>query len=90
MKRIFFWIFMLHMIWFLIFLVQKFSVVGFAVANLKTKMLIVAAVVLVVGLIYFFWLRHIEFVRKAAIVLREFFFYSLYFFHLILINRYYF
>jgi monofunctional biosynthetic peptidoglycan transglycosylase len=74
MKRIFFWVFMLHMIWFLIFLVQKFSVVGFAVANLKTKMLIVAAVVLVVGLMYYFWLRHIEFVKKAAIVLKEVFF----------------
>ena len=74
MKRIFFWVFMLHMIWFLVFLVQKFSVVGFAVANLKTKILIIAAIVLVVGLIYFFWLRHIEFVRKAAIVLREVFF----------------
>jgi monofunctional biosynthetic peptidoglycan transglycosylase len=74
MKRIFFWVFMLHMIWFLIFLVQKFSVVGFAVENLKTKMLIVAAVVLVVGLMYYFWLRHIEFVKKAAIVLKEVFF----------------
>ncbi len=74
MKRIFFWVFIMHMIWFLVFLVQKFSVVGFAVANLKTKMLIVGAVVLMVGLIYFFWLRRIEFVKKAAIVLREIFF----------------
>jgi monofunctional glycosyltransferase len=74
MKKIFFWVFILHMIWFLVFLVQKFSVVGFAVANLKTKMLIVGAVVLVVGLIYYFWLRHIEFVKKAAIVLKEAFF----------------
>ena len=39
------------MIWFLVFLVQKFSVVGFAVENLKSKMLIVAAVVLVVGVV---------------------------------------
>ena len=74
MKRIFFWVFILHMSWFVVFLVQKFSVVGFAVANLKTKLLIVGAVVLVAGLIYFFWLRHIEFVKKAAIVLREVFF----------------
>lgn len=74
MKKIFFWVFMLHMIWFLVFLLQKFSVVGFAVANLKTKMLIVGAVVLIVGLLYYFWLRRIEFVKKAAIVLREVFF----------------
>jgi monofunctional biosynthetic peptidoglycan transglycosylase len=74
MKRIFFWVFILHMIWFLVFIVQKFSVVGFAVANLKTKMLVVGAVVLVVGLVYYFWLRHIEFVKKAAIIFREVFF----------------
>ena len=74
MKRIFFWIFILHTIWFLIFIIQKFSVSGFAIENLKTKMLIVFAVVLVVGLVYYFWLRHIEFVKKAAIVLREVFF----------------
>jgi monofunctional glycosyltransferase len=74
MKRIFFWVFMLHMIWFLVFLTQKFSVVGFAVENLKTKMLIVGMIVLVAGLTYYFWLRHIEFVKKAAIILREAFF----------------
>lgn len=70
-KRIFFWIFIVHICWFLVFIIQKFSVAGFAVANLKTKMLIVFAVVLVVGLVYYFKLRHIEFVKKAAIVLRE-------------------
>jgi monofunctional biosynthetic peptidoglycan transglycosylase len=74
MKRVFFWAFILHMIWFLVFIIQKSSVVGFAVENLKTKMLIVAAVVLVLGLVYYFWLRHIEFVKKAAIVFREVFF----------------
>ena len=74
LKKIFFWIFILHISWFLVFLIQKFSVVGFAVANLKTKMLIVGAVVLVVGLIYYFWLRRIAFVKKAAIILREAFF----------------
>jgi monofunctional biosynthetic peptidoglycan transglycosylase len=74
MKRIFFWIFIAHMIWFLVFIVQKFSVADFPITNLKTKMLIVIAVTLVVGLTYYFWLRHIEFVKKAAIVLREAFF----------------
>ncbi len=74
MKRIFFWIFILHMIWFLVFIVQKFSVAEFPIENLKTKMLIVAAVVLVVGLVYYFWLRHIDFVKKAAIIFREVFF----------------
>ncbi len=74
MKRIFFWVFILHITWFLVFIVQKFSVADFPVANLKTKMLIVVAVVLIGGLAYYFWLRHIEFVKKAAIVLKEIFF----------------
>ncbi len=74
LKRIFFWVFVLHIIWFLVFLIQKISVVGFAVENLKIKMLIVGVVLLVVGSVYYFWLRHIEFVKKAAIVFREVFF----------------
>jgi monofunctional biosynthetic peptidoglycan transglycosylase len=74
MKRIFFLVFILHMIWFLYFIIQKFSVAGFPIENLKTKMLIVSLVVLVVGLVYLFWLRHIGFVKKAAIILREAFF----------------
>ena len=74
LKKIFFWVFILHISWFLVFIFQKFSVADFPIANLKTKMLIVLVVVLVVGLVYYFWLRHIEFVKKAAIVLREVFF----------------
>ena len=74
LKKIFFWVFILHISWFLVFIFQKFSVADFPIANLKTKMLVVLAVVLVVGLLYYFWLRHIEFVKKAAIVLREVFF----------------
>ena len=74
MKRISLWIFIVHITWFLIFIVKKFSVADFPIANLKIKMLIVIAVSLVTGLTYYFWLRHIEFVKKAAIVLREVFF----------------
>lgn len=74
LKKIFFWVFVLHIIWFLVFIVQKFSVADFPIQNLKTKMLVVTAVVLLVGLLYYFWLRHIEFVKKAAIILREVFF----------------
>jgi monofunctional biosynthetic peptidoglycan transglycosylase len=74
LKKIFFWIFIVHISWFLVFIIRKFSVEDFAIANLKTKMLIVFAVVLVVGLLYYFWLRHIDFVKKAAIILKEAFF----------------
>ena len=74
LKKIFFWIFTLHISWFLFFIIQKFSVAGFPVVNLQTKMLIIFAVVLVTGLIYYFRLRHIAFVKKAAIILKETFF----------------
>lgn len=74
LKKIFFWIFLLHIGWFLFFIVQKFPVAGFAVANLRTKMLLVCGTVLVVGSIYYFWLRKISVVKKAAIVLKELFF----------------
>ena len=74
LKKIFFWIFIVHVCWFLVFIIQKFSVSGFAVSNLKTKMLIVFAVVTVIGLLYYFWLRQIVFVKKAAIILKEVFF----------------
>lgn len=74
LKKIFFWIFILHISWFLVFIVQKFSVAGFTVSNLKTKMGIVFAAVLALALLYYFWLRHVSFIKKAAIILKEVFF----------------
>ncbi|MFZ1785237.1 MAG: monofunctional biosynthetic peptidoglycan transglycosylase [Ferruginibacter sp.] len=74
LKKIFFGIFIVHISWFLFFIVQKFSVSGFTIANLQTKMLIVLAVILVIGLLYYFWLRQIVFVKKAYFVLKEIFF----------------
>jgi monofunctional glycosyltransferase len=74
LKKIFFWIFIAHICWFLVFIFQKFTVADFPVANLKTKMLTVLAATLIIGLLYFFWLRHIAFVKKAAIILKELFF----------------
>ncbi len=73
-KRIFFWIFILHISWFLFFIIQKFTVSDFTVANLKLKMLLFCSGVLVTGLIYYFWLRHISVVKRVAIVLKEIFF----------------
>lgn len=74
LKKIFFWVFILHLCWFLVFIFQKFAVVDFPVANLKTKMLVVSAVVVLAALVYYFWLRHNEFVKKAATVFKAFFF----------------
>jgi monofunctional glycosyltransferase len=74
LKKIFFWVFIVHISWFLFFIIQKFSVAGFPVTNLKTKMLAVTAVVLFAAIMYYFWLRHIESVKKAANLVKEFFF----------------
>jgi len=74
LKKIFFWIFILHISWFLIFIVQKFSVSGFVVENLQLKMMLLAGVVIAIGLLYFFWLRRIVIVKKTAIILKELFF----------------
>ena len=73
-KKIFLVIFILHTLWFLIFIFQKFSVADFPIANLKTKVLLVCAGLLVLGLLYYFWLRHIAIVKKIGIIVRETFF----------------
>ncbi len=73
-KKIFCWVFILHIGWFLIFIAQKFPVSDFVVTNLKTKIFLVLAVVLVLGLVYYFWWRHFAIIKKAAIILKELFF----------------
>lgn len=73
-KKIFCWVFILHIGWFLIFIAQKFPVGDFVVTNLKTKIFLVLAVVLVLGLVYYFWWRHFAIIKKAAIILKELFF----------------
>ena len=64
----------MHISWFLVFIFQKFSVVGFTVANLKAKMIIVLAAVLFIWLMYYFVLRKITAVKKTANILKEIFF----------------
>ncbi len=73
-KKIFLVIFILHTLWFLVFIFQKFSVADFPIANLKTKVLLVCAGLLVIGLLYYFWLRHIAMAKKIGIIIRETFF----------------
>ena len=74
MKKVFLWIFILHTGWFLFFIWQKFSVTGFAIAHLQTKVLLVCSAIIIIGFVYYKWLRHIGKVKKIAIVLREIFF----------------
>ena len=73
-KGIFFWIFLLHISWFLFFIIQKFQVADFPVANLQQKVLFVCGGIIALGLLYYFWLRHISSVKKTAIFLKELFF----------------
>jgi hypothetical protein len=73
-KKIFGVVFILHTGWFLVFLIRKFSVVDFAIANLKIKVLLVCGGMLAAGLVYYFWLRHYRMINKLAVIIREFFF----------------
>ena len=73
-KKIFFWVFVVHMAWFFYFIWEKFSVTDFIVAELRTKMLIVLSVGVLLGVVYYVWLRHIAFIHKTALVFREIFF----------------
>ncbi len=66
--------FILHITWFVIFLFTKFPVTDFVVTNLKLKLGLVALGILIAGLLYYFWLRHIQLVHKAGVVARETFF----------------
>jgi len=74
LKRIFLGIFILHIGWFLFFLVKNFRDANFPIENLQLKVLLVCGGIIVVGLVYFFILRHFSFVKRIAIVLREVFF----------------
>jgi monofunctional biosynthetic peptidoglycan transglycosylase len=74
LKKIFFIIFILHTLWFVIFIFQKFSEVNFVVANLKTKVLVVCAGIIVLAFGYYFLLRKIAMAKKIAITAKEIFF----------------
>lgn len=73
MKRIFFWIFIAHITWFLYFIIT-FPATNFAEPALKLKILLIVGILVVLVLIYYFWLRHFPFVKKAGIIIREVFF----------------
>lgn len=74
LKKIFFWVLLLHLAWFLFFIIRKFPVSDFPVKNLAAKVIGVCAFIALAGFIYWKWLRQIPRVKKAAIWLREIFF----------------
>ena len=73
-KKIFLGIFILHTAWFIVFLIEKFSVADFIITNLKTKVLLVSGALIALGLVYYFWLRRFAIIKKAGIIVREIFF----------------
>lgn len=73
-KKIFFWIFILHICWFLYFIISKFPANDFTVTHLAAKVTGVCAGLLIIGLVYWKWLQHIPAVRRTAIFLKELFF----------------
>jgi len=79
-------VFGLHLCWFLYFIISKFRVTGFAVTNLAPKVIGVCAGILIIGFVYWKWLRHIATVKKIAVFLREAFFILYIFFALSVIS----
>ncbi|MEI7473023.1 MAG: monofunctional biosynthetic peptidoglycan transglycosylase [Chitinophagaceae bacterium] len=73
-KKVFIWIFIIHMGWFLFFIWQKFSETDFVVANLKNKMMLLLSIIAAIVLLYIFVLKKIMLIKKTAILLREVFF----------------
>ena len=73
-EQIFLWIFIAHVLFFIWFIVQKFSVEGFVVKNLQTKVLWVCLGIILIGLLYYFVLRKITALHKLAVWLRDVFF----------------
>lgn len=73
-KKIFLWIFIAHLCWFLFFIWKNFSNDNFVVQNLKMKMLLLAVIIITIVLLYIFWLRHYALPKKIFSVCREGFF----------------
>jgi len=74
LKKIFLWVFIVHTGWFIIFLIQKFSVSDFTITHLKEKVLIVCGSLVIIGAAYYLWLRKIPVIKKTGIIIREVFF----------------
>jgi monofunctional biosynthetic peptidoglycan transglycosylase len=73
LKKIFFWVFVLHFCWFLFFLFQT-SIYEPFVGSFKQKVVVYLLVAAAVSLVYFFFLRKIIFIKKIAAFLKEAFF----------------
>jgi monofunctional glycosyltransferase len=73
LKKIFFWVFIIHFCWFLFFVFQT-SIYEPFVGSFKQKVLVYLAVLAALGVMYYFFLRKIKLVNKIASTLKEVFF----------------
>ena len=74
LKRIFFWVFVIHAGWFVFFAWSEFSENDFIVSHLRLKLVLVCGLIILLGLVYYKWVGHIKAIIKPARVLREIFF----------------
>lgn len=73
-KKLFFIIFILHTVWFAIFIFRQFSNADFPVENLKIKVLLVILGLAFVVLLYYYWLQHFTIIKKIGRIVKEAFF----------------
>jgi monofunctional biosynthetic peptidoglycan transglycosylase len=73
LKKIFFWVFVVHFSWFLFFIFQT-SIYEPFVGSFKQKVLVYLLIAVAIGLIYYFFLRKIKVVKRVAVFLKEAFF----------------
>ncbi len=84
-KRIFLAVFIIHVCWFLFFVFANFSA-AIEIKEFNRKLLILIAIVIVLALVYFLWLRKVEIVKKTAVLLWKIIFtgYIIFFFYFLI------
>jgi len=85
LKRIFLVVFIIHVCWFLFFVFANFSA-AIEIKEFNRKLLVLIAIVIVLALVYFFWLRKVEIVKRSVVLLWKIIFtgYIIFFFYFLI------
>jgi len=78
LKKIFFWIFVAHFCWFIIFLFQT-SIYEPFIGSFKQKVIIYLLIIGIISLLYYYFLRKFIVVKKIATFLKNGFFIGIFF-----------
>ncbi len=73
-KKVFLVIFVLHVTWFLVFIIKKIKVEGFTIEHLGLKLFVLFLVICGIAALYFFKLRKIKTIHTIGVWCREIFF----------------